>query len=126
MAEAMLAGLLGQGLVDARLVVCSHPRGGRREELERAYGVRTTDENSAAAHEADILLLAVKPQMLAGVADELRGTLPPDQLVISIIAGASTMALGDGLDQRGIVRAMPDTAGRIGAGLEGGDANDMG
>src|SRR5437016_4882225 len=51
MAEAILAGLLGQGLVDARLVVCSHPRGERREELERAYGVRTTDENSAAAHE---------------------------------------------------------------------------
>ena len=117
MAEAMLAGLLGQGLVDARLVVCSHPRGERREELERAYGVRTTDENSVAAHEADILLLAVKPQMLAGVADELRGTLPPDQLVISIIAGASTIALGDGLDHPAIVRSMPNTPAQIGQGV---------
>lgn len=117
MAEAMLAGLLGQGLVDARLVVCSHPRGERREMLERTYGVRTTDENAVAAAEADILLLAVKPQMLAAVMDDLRGTLPPDQLVISIIAGASTLAIGDGLDHPAIVRSMPNTPAQIGQGV---------
>jgi pyrroline-5-carboxylate reductase len=117
MAEAMLAGLLGQGLVDARLVVCSHPRGERREMLERTYGVRTTDENAVAATEADILLLAVKPQMLAAVMDDLRGTLPADQLVISIIAGASTLAIGEGLDHPAIVRSMPNTPAQIGQGV---------
>jgi pyrroline-5-carboxylate reductase len=117
MAEAMLAGLLSQRLIDARNVVCSHPRGDRREALEERYGVRTTDENPVAAREADILLLAVKPQMLGGVTDELRGLLPGDQLVISIIAGASTRALGDGLAHPAIVRSMPNTPAQIGQGV---------
>jgi pyrroline-5-carboxylate reductase len=117
MAEAMLAGLLRKQLIDARLVVCSHPRGERREQLEADYGVRTTDDNAVAAREADVLLLAVKPQMLQGVMDELRSTLPPEQLVISVIAGASTVALGDGLDHPAIVRSMPNTPAQIGQGV---------
>lgn len=117
MAEAMLAGLLRKQLIDARLVVCSHPRAERREQLEADYGVRTTDDNAVAAREADVLLLAVKPQMLPGVMDELQGTLPPEQLVISIIAGASTIALGNGLEHPAIVRSMPNTPAQIGQGV---------
>lgn len=117
MAEAMLAGLLRKQLIDARLVVCSHPRAERREQLEADYGVRTTDDNAVAAREADVLLLAVKPQMLPGVMDELQGTLPPEQLVISVIAGASTIALGNGLEHPAIVRSMPNTPAQIGQGV---------
>lgn len=117
MAEAMLAGLLRRELIDARNVLASHPRAARREQLEATYGVRTTDDNTVAAHEADVMLLAVKPQMLPSVSDELRGTLPPDQLVISIIAGASTAALGEALDHPAIVRSMPNTPAQIGQGV---------
>lgn len=117
MAEAMLAGLLRRELIDARNVLASHPRAARREQLEATYGVRTTDDNAVAAREADVMLLAVKPQMLPSVSDELRGILPPDQLVISIIAGASTAALGDALDHPAIVRSMPNTPAQIGQGV---------
>lgn len=117
MAEAMLAGLLRRELIDARNVLASHPRAARREQLEATYGVRTTDDNTVAAREADVMLLAVKPQMLPSVSDELRGTLPPDQLVISIIAGASTAALGEALDHPAIVRSMPNTPAQIGQGV---------
>ena len=117
MAEAMLAGLLRRELIDARNVLASHPRAARREQLEATYGVRTTDDNTVAAREADVMLLAVKPQMLPSVSDELRGILPPDQLVISIIAGASTAALGDALDHPAIVRSMPNTPAQIGQGV---------
>ena len=117
MAEAMLAGLLRRELIDARNVLASHPRAARREQLEETYGVRTTDDNSVAAREADVMLLAVKPQMLPSVSDELRGILPPDQLVISIIAGASTAALGEALGHPAIVRSMPNTPAQIGQGV---------
>ena len=117
MAEAMLAGLLGQELVDPRNVVASHPRAERREQLEHTHGVRTTVDNATAARGADILLLAVKPQMLAAVADELRGQLPADQVVISVIAGASTRALGTSLEHPAIVRSMPNTPAQIGQGV---------
>ena len=117
MAEAMLAGLLRRELIDARNVLASHPRAARREQLEATYGVRTTDDNTVAAREADVMLLGVKPQMLPSVSDELRGILPPDQLVISIIAGASTAALGEALDHPAIVRSMPNTPAQIGQGV---------
>lgn len=117
MAEAMLAGLLRRELIDARNVLASHPRAARREQLEETYGVRTTDDNTVAAREADVMLLAVKPQMLPSVSDELRGILPPDQLVISIIAGASTAALGEALGHPAIVRSMPNTPAQIGQGV---------
>lgn len=117
MAEAMLAGLLRRELIDSRNVLASHPRAARREQLEAAYGVRTTDDNTVAAREADVLLVAVKPQMLPSVSDELRGILPPEQLVISIIAGASTAALGEALAHPAIVRSMPNTPAQIGQGV---------
>ncbi|MFN2582531.1 MAG: pyrroline-5-carboxylate reductase [Candidatus Dormibacteria bacterium] len=117
MAEAMLAGLLRQGLVDARNIVASHPRVERRSHLEGTHSIRTTYDNATAAREADILLLAVKPQMLRSVFDELRGVLPPDQLVISVIAGATTGSLADGLQHPAVVRSMPNTPAQIGQGV---------
>ena len=117
MAEAMLAGLLDQRLIDAAHVVCSHPRAERRQVLEERYGVRTTPRNADAVRDADVVLLAVKPQMLTGVMNELRSVMQPDQLVISIIAGASTRALGDGLAHPALVRSMPNTPAQIGQGV---------
>src|ERR1035441_5516433 len=80
MGEAMVAGLVDRRLVDPSHVTCSHPRAERREALASSHGVSVTADNVAAARGADIVLLAVKPQMLAGVMAELRGTLAADQL----------------------------------------------
>jgi pyrroline-5-carboxylate reductase len=117
MAEAMLAGLLQRQLIDASNVTCSHPREDRRRELAQKYSVASTPDNTAAVKDADIVLLAVKPQMLRGVMDELRATLTPRQLVISVIAGASTAALGRGLEHPALVRSMPNTPAQIGQGV---------
>jgi pyrroline-5-carboxylate reductase len=117
MAEAILAGLLGNELLEASHIVCSHPRPERRELLEKQYGVATTADNAAAVKDADIVLLAVKPQMLAEVMPELRGKLEANQLLISVIAGASTRALGEGLAHPALVRCMPNTPAQIGRGV---------
>jgi pyrroline-5-carboxylate reductase len=117
MGEAMLAGLVDRHIIDPARVTASHPRQERRDTLASAHGVAVTDDNAAAAREADVLLLAVKPQMLPGVMAELRGVLRDDQLVISVIAGASTRALGDGLDHHAVVRSMPNTPSQIGQGV---------
>ena len=117
MAEAMLAGLLERDLIAPGDAVCTHPRAARREALAVTYGVRTAAENRVATRDTDIVLLAVKPQMLAGVMAELRGSLRPEQLVISIIAGASTTAIGAGLDHPAVVRCMPNTPAQIGRGV---------
>jgi pyrroline-5-carboxylate reductase len=117
MAEAMLAGLLERDLIAPGDALCTHPRAARREQLATIHGVRTAADNREATRDTDIVLLAVKPQMLAGVMAELRGSLRPEQLVISIIAGASTTAIGAGLDHPAVVRCMPNTPAQIGRGV---------
>jgi len=116
-AEAMIAGLLRDGLVIPDRIVASHPRADRRDELAREYGVRSVLRNAEAVDGADIVLLALKPQMLAKVGRELASSLRPEQLVLSVIAGATTIALAGILDHPTVVRAMPNTPARIGRGI---------
>ncbi len=117
MAEAMIAGLLRGRLVEADRVIASHPRAERREQLAQEYGIRTVAGNREAIADADVVLLAIKPQMLLRVGRELRGQLRPEQLVLSVIAGATTRALAAVLDHRRIVRSMPNTPARLGRGM---------
>jgi pyrroline-5-carboxylate reductase len=117
MAEAMVAGMLAMGLFEPSQICCSHPRDERRRLLAERHGVSTAATNQAAAEGADVVLLAVKPQVLPTVMPELRTVLTDDQLVLSVIAGASTRALGDGLGHPAIVRSMPNTPAQIGQGV---------
>jgi pyrroline-5-carboxylate reductase len=117
MAEAIIAGLLRGNLVAPEHIVASHPRAERREALERSHGIKTVDENAAAIEGADIVLLGIKPQMLARVGRELRGRLQPGQLVISILAGATTRALTGHLGHGEVVRSMPNTPAQLGRGV---------
>ena len=117
MAEAMIAGLLRGKIVEPGQVVASHPRPERREDLEREYGIRTVASNVEAADGADVILLGIKPQMLARVGREIRPCLRRGQLVLSIIAGATTRALTGMLGHDQVVRSMPNTPARLGRGM---------
>ena len=117
MAEAMIAGLLRGSLVGTEQLVASHPRAERRQVLSATYGIATVDDNSAAVAKADIVVLAIKPQMLVRVGRELRGQLRDGQLLISVIAGATTTALANALGHGQIVRSMPNTPAQLGRGM---------
>jgi pyrroline-5-carboxylate reductase len=117
MAEAMIAGLLRGEEVAPDRIVASHPRTERRDELSRAYGIRAVPSNVEAVQGADVVVLAVKPQMLLRVGREIAPALRGGQLIISIIAGATTKALANVLRQRQIVRSMPNTPAQLGKGM---------
>jgi pyrroline-5-carboxylate reductase len=117
MAEAIIAGLLRANLIAPDQVVAAHPRADRRDSLERSHGIRTVESNAAAIEGADIVLLGIKPQMLARVGREIRGRLEPGQLVISVLAGATTRALAGHLGHREVVRSMPNTPAQLGKGV---------
>lgn len=117
MAEAIIGGLLRRELVDPAHIVCSHPRPGRRQELSSRFRVLVTESNREAAERADLLLIAVKPQVLRRVMRDLAGHIGPDTLVLSIVAGASSRVLGEGLGHPAVVRAMPNTPAQIGFGM---------
>jgi pyrroline-5-carboxylate reductase len=117
MAEAMIAGLLRGALVDADRVIASHPRAERREALEREYGIRTAADNVAAVKDADVILLGIKPQMLNKVGREIGPHLRRGQLILSVLAGATTAALTGILGHDQVVRSMPNTPARLGKGV---------
>jgi pyrroline-5-carboxylate reductase len=123
MAEAMLAGLLRRALVTPSQVAASHPRPARREELRGRYGIEVFEDNrEAATARADtagrsVVVLAVKPQRLGGVLEELNGALAQGQLALSIVAGARIESIAGGLSHPAVVRAMPNTPAQVGEGM---------
>ena len=117
MAEAIIGGILSHGISTAQEVCVGEPVESRRKELAQRHGVSTTADNLEAAGQGDLVVLAVKPQSLADVLAELRGSLGKDQVALSIIAGARVDTIASGLGHQGVIRVMPNTPAQIGAGM---------
>jgi len=125
MAEAIIAGLLRQKLVGPEQIVGSHPRQARREEMHVKYGVEMFERNRDAVMEtspqapddSSVIVLAVKPQRLHRVLEELKGSLVKEQLVVSVVAGAKIATISEELLHASVVRTMPNTPAQIGEGI---------
>jgi pyrroline-5-carboxylate reductase len=117
MAEAMLEGLLSRHMADPARLRASGPREERAQQLRAKYGILALTDNAAAVIEADIVVIAVKPQVLGAVLAELAGRIKPGALVLSIVAGAPIARIAAGLGHEVIVRSMPNTPAQIGQGI---------
>jgi len=117
MGEAFIAGVIKNKLANESQITASDPLETRRQSLEKTYGVRTSVDNAAAVKDADVVILAVKPQHLNRVLASLKGKIPSQGLVLSIVAGATTALIGDGLQNPNVVRVMPNTPAQIGEGI---------
>lgn len=117
MAEAMIAGLIRQGVAQAEALLAAGPGAERLEQLQQQYAISGTLDNAEAARQADIVVLSVKPQRLERVMSGLRGAIRPGALVLSIIAGAPIQKISAGLHHEVIVRSMPNTPAQIGEGI---------
>ena len=122
MAQALIGGLIARGMPTTRITVADPFENVR--QLLQEKDVHVTDDNIAAIEKADIVVLAVKPQVLANVLKQLHGLLD-GKLVISIVAGAeiATMAALSGTER--IVRVMPNTPALVQTGAHGLYATDV-
>lgn len=117
MAGAMIGGMVRSKLVPPKAIVATRRRTEALAELQKKWGVRTSTDNAKAAAEADVVILAVKPQMAKPVMEALAGSVRKDQLVISVMAGVTTAAIAKALRADcAIVRAMPNTPCLVDAG----------
>jgi pyrroline-5-carboxylate reductase len=116
MAQSLVGGLLRAGIPSGEIVVSDSNAQAR--SAVAALGVTAHADNHAAVRYADTLVLAVKPQVLAAVASEIRDVVRQQQpLVVSIAAGVGTRALLHWLGPVAVVRAMPNTPALVGAGI---------
>ena len=126
MASALIGGLIAHG-TQAQHITVSSPTIGPKHPVCQQYAIHSTQDNQMAAGQADVLILAVKPQQLAVVAPRLREVIQGRKpLVISIAAGVRTPTLATWLgNDRAIVRSMPNLPAQLQVGASGLYAGDQ-
>ena len=116
MAEAFIKGLLNGGFPAAGIVI-SEPDPNRCRLMQERYQVVVARDNLDLVDASELIVLAVKPQVVGAVLDEVRPVFVQEKLLVSILAGVSTTSLEQGLDHSPrVVRAMPNTPALVGCG----------
>ncbi|MBN1114959.1 MAG: pyrroline-5-carboxylate reductase [Oligoflexia bacterium] len=115
--EAMVRGIILSGYIDPGMILVSTLEEDRRHELHQKLGVRTNLDNIDLCNEADILFIAVRPNEVAAVCDEIKDHLNEDTLLVSIAAGTNINTIQKKLNNfKNIARIMPNLPVRIKAG----------
>ena len=111
MGTAMISGLIDSGASQADDITCSDVREDILQEINAKFGVRTSTNNVEVASSADIVILAIKPQIMVPVLQELRDCLDMSKLIISIAAGVPLAAIESCLNKDlRLIRVMPNVA----------------
>ena len=117
MAEALMKGLIASKVYKPSEITASDVIKKRLEQLKRTYRIKITDNNSKAAKQADVIVLAVKPNKILSVLESINSELTPDKIVISIAAGTTIPAISQVLEhETKVVRVMPNTPALVLAG----------
>ncbi len=123
MGEAMIKGILGQGMARPQDITASDIDPERLSTLSQGYGIKTSANNRQAMEGSEVVVLAIKPQNLKEVLEGIRSPAK-EQLILSIVAGASIATIAKGLGHNLVVRAMPNTPAQIGEGITVWTASD--
>jgi pyrroline-5-carboxylate reductase len=116
MATALASGWMKAGLLDAAKSRAADPVPDARSKFEKATSIKSLEANRDVAAQCDVLVLAVKPQVMPTVLADLRPALASKHLVISIAAGVTLQTLASGLGEKTrLVRVMPNTPCLVGA-----------
>ena len=109
MGEALISGLTVSGSSMPESIICTDVRKARLDDIKKEYGVRTTENNIEAVDASDIIVYAVKPQIIASVLKETAEKLDMSKLIISIAAGVPMAAIESCLNKDlRLIRVMPN------------------
>jgi len=117
MAEALIKGIRGKGQGGRGEVFVSEPREDRRRYLEQTYGIKATSSNKEVASSCNIIILAVKPQNMEAVLDEISPDITEEKTVVSIAAGITLGFLSSKLKTKKLIRVMPNTPALVQKGM---------
>lgn len=125
MAQAMLKGILAKGIYSCEEIIVSRRSEKALKEIGDDLGIKTTTDNKEVAGQADLLILAIKPNQFDPVIHEIAGEVKEDALIISIVAGQSIANIEHLFGKNiKLVRTMPNTPALVLAGATGMCFND--
>ena len=114
MGQALVSGLVGSGSSKPKNIICTDVREAKLKAVEKQYGVQTTTSNLEAVSQAEIIIYAVKPQIMASVLNETAKKLDMSKLIISIAAGVPMEAIESCLNKElRLIRVMPNIAAAV-------------
>ncbi len=120
MATAIMKGLIAKKLFAPDNIVCSDASSMAVARISESLGVKATTDNMNTVNSSDILVLAVKPQYYETVISEIRDTIRPEQIIITIAPGKTISWLEDKFAKPvKLVRTMPNTPALVGEGMTG-------
>ena len=118
MGGILLQAFLKNNLVSPDQIFATVHHPDRAQALSAQFGVEVTTDNLAAAQQADVILLGVKPIQVPGVIEQIQSALSPDKLVLSFAASVTTRSIEDSAGHDlGVIRAMPNTPAMLAAGV---------
>jgi pyrroline-5-carboxylate reductase len=118
MGEALIKGLVNSRLVSKKNLFVSDVREGCLKNLKESYGISTFLSNREVVSKSDIIILAVKPQVIEGVLKEIATAVKPSHLIISVAAGITLRFLSKHLGEKAkVIRAMPNTPALVQEGV---------
>ena len=119
MAEAIASRLLNQKIYAPEQVFVSEPNADRQALWRDRYGVAVTTDNAALVNTSEVILLAIKPQILPLVSAALKTVAAPaeGQVIVSILAGTPIATLEAAFPDRAVIRVMPNTPATVGGGI---------
>ncbi|HCN66339.1 MAG TPA: pyrroline-5-carboxylate reductase [Pseudomonas sp.] len=123
MASSLIGGLRAKGLDAAQIRACD-PGAETRAKVAAEHGIEVFADNAQAVQDADVIVIAVKPQAMKAVCLDLRPHLKPHQLLVSVAAGITSASLLNWVGVQPLVRCMPNTPALLGKGVSGLFATD--
>ena len=125
MANAMIAGIIGNGICKAEEIIGTAKSEESRVRVNKEFGIYMTEDNKEAAEKADVIVLSVKPQFYEEVICEIKDVMKDNQIVVTIAPGKTLAWLEEkaGLPLK-VVRFMPNTPAQVGAGMTAVCTND--
>ncbi len=126
MAKAMIGGMLAKEIARPGEIVGFAKTEATRNAVEEKYGICILESNREVAVQADVVILAVKPQMFGEVISQIKESVHEDALIISIAAGKTMSQIQEAFGKNiKLVRCMPNTPAMVGAGCSGVCRNEL-
>ncbi|MCX6910260.1 MAG: pyrroline-5-carboxylate reductase [Verrucomicrobia bacterium] len=120
MGAALVKGIIRAGVTTAKRIWVAEPADAARAALAKETGVNVTADNAAAARNARVVILAVKPDVVPAALAQIKPVFAKDHLLLSIAAGVTLLKLEAALPAGArVIRVMPNTPSLVGAGAAG-------
>ena len=126
MANAMIAGIIGNGICKAEEIIGTAKSEASRVRVNKEFGIYMTEDNKEAAEKADVIVLSVKPQFYDAVIKEIKELITETQIIVTIAPGKTLEYLAGAFAKPvKLVRTMPNTPALVGEGITGVCHNDL-